>query len=114
MLSLYVGNVGSCFGESKMRLCRFLHFSFSLKFLLCACREMGFISRKIFPACGSMCVCCPALRSRSRQPVKRYKKLLSEIFPKSPVSIHSFLFYWLITFGNGVDDETADANFIYI
>ncbi|XWS64447.1 hypothetical protein CRYUN_Cryun05aG0004500 [Craigia yunnanensis] len=45
---------------------------------------MGFISRKIFPACGSMCVCCPALRSRSRQPVKRYKKLLSEIFPKSP------------------------------
>ncbi|KAE8725513.1 cytochrome c oxidase subunit 5C [Hibiscus syriacus] len=44
---------------------------------------MGFISRKIFPACGSMCVCCPALRSRSRQPVKRYKKLLSEIFPKS-------------------------------
>ncbi|KAK8620729.1 hypothetical protein V6N13_067195 [Hibiscus sabdariffa] len=30
------------------------------------------------------CVCCPALRSRSRQHVKRYKKLLSEIFPKSP------------------------------
>lgn len=45
---------------------------------------MGFISRKIFPACGNMCVCCPALRSRSRQPVKRYKKLLAEIFPKSP------------------------------
>ncbi|XVE99273.1 hypothetical protein REPUB_Repub03eG0184200 [Reevesia pubescens] len=44
---------------------------------------MGFISRKIFPACGSMCVCYPALRSRSRQPIKRYKKLLSEIFPKS-------------------------------
>lgn len=30
-----------------------------------------------------MCVCCPALRSRSRQPVKRYRKLLAEIFPKS-------------------------------
>ncbi|XP_056168593.1 protein SEMI-ROLLED LEAF 2 isoform X2 [Syzygium oleosum] len=45
---------------------------------------MGFISRKIFPACGSMCVCCPAMRSRSRQPVKRYKKLLADIFPKSP------------------------------
>ncbi|GER48585.1 ARM repeat superfamily protein [Striga asiatica] len=45
---------------------------------------MGIISRKIFPACESMCVCCPALRSRSRQPVKRYKKLLAEIFPKSP------------------------------
>uniref|UniRef100_A0A803L4F5 Uncharacterized protein n=1 Tax=Chenopodium quinoa TaxID=63459 RepID=A0A803L4F5_CHEQI len=45
---------------------------------------MGFISRKLFPACGSMCVCCPALRSRSRQPVKRYKKLIADIFPKSP------------------------------
>ncbi|GLT77771.1 hypothetical protein SLA2020_493290 [Shorea laevis] len=44
---------------------------------------MGLISRKLFPACESMCVCCPALRSRSRQPVKRYKKLLSEIFPIS-------------------------------
>ncbi|KAE8721026.1 cytochrome c oxidase subunit 5C [Hibiscus syriacus] len=33
-----------------------------------------------------MCVCCPALRSRSRQPVKRYKKLLSEIFPKSTIA----------------------------
>ncbi|KAI5430904.1 hypothetical protein KIW84_035154 [Lathyrus oleraceus] len=30
-----------------------------------------------------MCVCCPALRSRSRQPVKRYRKLLAK-FPKSP------------------------------
>ncbi|KAG7968375.1 hypothetical protein I3843_08G150900 [Carya illinoinensis] len=45
---------------------------------------MGVISRKIFPVCGSMCVCCPALRSSSRQPVKRYKKLLADIFPKSP------------------------------
>ncbi|KAG9129777.1 hypothetical protein Leryth_015995 [Lithospermum erythrorhizon] len=44
---------------------------------------MGFISQKLFPACGNMCVCCPALRSRSRQPVKRYKKLLAELFPKS-------------------------------
>lgn len=45
---------------------------------------MGVISRKLFPACESMCVCCPALRSSSRQPVKRYKKLLAEVFPKSP------------------------------
>ncbi|XP_009783972.1 protein SEMI-ROLLED LEAF 2 [Nicotiana sylvestris] len=45
---------------------------------------MGFISRKLFPACGNMCICCPAMRSRSRQPVKRYKKLLAEIFPKTP------------------------------
>ncbi|XP_028791403.1 uncharacterized protein LOC114747268 [Neltuma alba] len=45
---------------------------------------MGFISQKVFPACGNMCVCCPALRSRSRQPVKRYRKLLADMFPKSP------------------------------
>ncbi|GAB2211638.1 hypothetical protein Droror1_Dr00024962 [Drosera rotundifolia] len=44
---------------------------------------MGLISRKIFPACGNLCICCPALRSRSRHPVKRYKKLIAEIFPKS-------------------------------
>ncbi|XP_026446254.1 uncharacterized protein LOC113346917 [Papaver somniferum] len=44
---------------------------------------MGFISRKVLPVCSNMCICCPALRSRSRQPVKRYKKLLAEIFPKS-------------------------------
>lgn len=56
-----------------------------IPFLFVYCR-MGVISRKIFPACESMCVCCPALRSRSRQPVKRYKKLLAEIFPKTPVS----------------------------
>nr|CAD1833220.1 unnamed protein product [Ananas comosus var. bracteatus] len=30
-----------------------------------------------------MCVCCPALRPSSRRPVKRYKKLLAEIFPKT-------------------------------
>ncbi|CAI0459642.1 unnamed protein product, partial [Linum tenue] len=39
---------------------------------------------KIIPSCGTMCVCCPALRSTFRQPVKRYKKLLADIFPKSP------------------------------
>ncbi|KAI8556998.1 hypothetical protein RHMOL_Rhmol05G0299600 [Rhododendron molle] len=68
---------------------------FQLQTYICCCerfhspdllfrdRRMGFISRKIFPACGSMCVCCPAMRSSSRRPVKRYKKLLAEIFPKS-------------------------------
>lgn len=68
-----------------------------LYFLLENCRKMGIISRKIFPACGNMCVCCPALRSRSRQPVKRYKKLLSEIFPKSPVSILFLISFYLIS-----------------
>ncbi|CAL9069534.1 unnamed protein product [Musa banksii] len=44
---------------------------------------MGFISRKLLPACGNMCVCCPALNPSSRRPVKRYKKLLAEVFPKN-------------------------------
>ncbi|KAJ3695782.1 hypothetical protein LUZ60_001159 [Juncus effusus] len=44
---------------------------------------MGVVSRKILPACGSLCFLCPSLRARSRQPVKRYKKMLAEIFPKS-------------------------------
>ncbi|KQK21991.1 uncharacterized protein LOC100831072 isoform X2 [Brachypodium distachyon] len=45
---------------------------------------MGFMGAKLFPSCESMCVCCPALRPSSRRPVKRYKKLLAEIFPKMP------------------------------
>ena len=48
--------------------------------------QMGFLSAKLLPSCESMCVCCPALRPSSRRPVKRYKKLLAEIFPKTPVS----------------------------
>ncbi|XVF38077.1 hypothetical protein REPUB_Repub20aG0066700 [Reevesia pubescens] len=41
----------------------------------------GVISRQVLPACGSLCFFCPAMRARSRQPVKRYKKLIAEIFP---------------------------------
>ncbi|KAH7430210.1 hypothetical protein KP509_09G088600 [Ceratopteris richardii] len=44
---------------------------------------MGFMSRKVLPACASICVFCPALRARSRQPVKRYKKLIIDIFQDS-------------------------------
>ncbi|KAJ8445285.1 hypothetical protein Cgig2_024491 [Carnegiea gigantea] len=44
---------------------------------------MGVMSRRVLPACGSLCFCCPALRTRSRQPVKRYKKLLANIFPRN-------------------------------
>ncbi|KAJ3678140.1 hypothetical protein LUZ60_001943 [Juncus effusus] len=44
---------------------------------------MGVMSRKVVPVCGKLCFFCPSLRSRSRQPVKRYKKLLANIFPKS-------------------------------
>ncbi|KAM3229210.1 hypothetical protein ACQJBY_060236 [Aegilops geniculata] len=47
---------------------------------------MGFVGAKLFPSCESMCVCCPALRPSSRRPVKRYKKLLAEIFPKTPIA----------------------------
>lgn len=43
----------------------------------------GVISRKVLPACGSLCFFCPAMRARSRQPVKRYKKLISDIFPRN-------------------------------
>ncbi|RRT61850.1 hypothetical protein BHE74_00044905 [Ensete ventricosum] len=44
---------------------------------------MGVVSRSIMPACESLCIFCPSLRTRSRQPVKRYKKLLADIFPRS-------------------------------
>ncbi|XP_030937775.1 uncharacterized protein LOC115963033 isoform X1 [Quercus lobata] len=40
---------------------------------------MGVMSRRVVPVCGSLCFFCPSLRARSRQPVKRYKKLVSEI-----------------------------------
>ncbi|KAI3838111.1 hypothetical protein MKW98_009062 [Papaver atlanticum] len=45
---------------------------------------MGVISRDVVPACGNLCYLCPAMRPRSRQPLKRYKKLLADIFPRSP------------------------------
>ncbi|KAJ1277866.1 hypothetical protein BS78_04G036000 [Paspalum vaginatum] len=41
----------------------------------------GVVSRKVLPACGGLCYLCPSLRPRSRQPVKRYKKILADIFP---------------------------------
>ncbi|XP_047981589.1 protein SEMI-ROLLED LEAF 2-like [Salvia hispanica] len=44
---------------------------------------MGGISKRIVPVCDSLCVCCPAMRPRSRHPVKRYKNLLADIFPKN-------------------------------
>ncbi|KAF8686943.1 hypothetical protein HU200_043221 [Digitaria exilis] len=35
-------------------------------------------------ACGNLCYFCPGLTTRSRMPVKRYKKILAEIFPRTP------------------------------
>ncbi|KAL1351285.1 hypothetical protein HN51_015208 [Arachis hypogaea] len=43
----------------------------------------GVISRKVLPACGNLCFFCPSLRARSRQPVKRYKRLIADIFPRN-------------------------------
>ncbi|CAI8613977.1 unnamed protein product [Vicia faba] len=43
----------------------------------------GVVSRQVLPVCGSLCFFCPSLRARSRQPVKRYKKLIADIFPRN-------------------------------
>ncbi|GAU30036.1 hypothetical protein TSUD_332050 [Trifolium subterraneum] len=43
----------------------------------------GVVSRQVLPACGNLCFLCPSLRTRSRQPVKRYKKLIADIFPRN-------------------------------
>ncbi|KAL7204417.1 hypothetical protein ACSBR2_017481 [Camellia fascicularis] len=45
---------------------------------------MGVISQGIMPVCDNLCFLCPAIRTRSRHPIKRYKKLLADIFPRSP------------------------------
>ncbi|XP_071732443.1 protein SEMI-ROLLED LEAF 2 [Rutidosis leptorrhynchoides] len=44
---------------------------------------MGVMSRRVLPVCSNLCIFCPSMRARSRQPVKRYKKLLADIFPRS-------------------------------
>jgi hypothetical protein len=41
---------------------------------------MGVMSRRVLPACSSLCYLCPSLRARSRQPVKRYKKIIADIY----------------------------------
>ncbi|KAL6880605.1 hypothetical protein ACP4OV_012170 [Aristida adscensionis] len=45
---------------------------------------MGVMSRRVLPACSSLCYLCPSLRARSRQPVKRYKKIIAEIYQLPP------------------------------
>ncbi|XWS35272.1 hypothetical protein CRYUN_Cryun21dG0111900 [Craigia yunnanensis] len=44
---------------------------------------MGVMSRRVVPACSNLCFFCPSMRARSRQPVKRYKKLISDMFPRN-------------------------------
>ncbi|KAL5152378.1 Protein EFR3 B [Glycine soja] len=48
--------------------------------------KMGVMSRRVVPVCGNLCVFCPSLRARSRQPVKRYKKFIADIFPRNQVA----------------------------
>lgn len=50
---------------------------------------MGVMSRRVVPACGNLCFFCPSMRARSRQPVKRYKKFLADIFPRNQVGFHN-------------------------
>ncbi|KAL6647892.1 hypothetical protein ACP70R_015329 [Stipagrostis hirtigluma subsp. patula] len=45
---------------------------------------MGVMSRRVLPACSGLCYFCPSLRARSRQPVKRYKKIIAEIYQLPP------------------------------
>ncbi|XVF22936.1 hypothetical protein REPUB_Repub12eG0213800 [Reevesia pubescens] len=45
---------------------------------------MGMMSTGVRPVCESLCFFCPSLSTRSRHPVKRYKKFLADIFPRSP------------------------------
>lgn len=69
--------------------------------------KMGVMSRRVVPACGSLCFFCPSLRARSRQPVKRYKKLIADILPRNQVIwyvIHgslllSFLLFLWVFYG---------------
>lgn len=60
------------------------------------------VSRQVLPVCGTLCFFCPALSTRSRQPIKRYKKLLRDIFPRSPVlspSLNKLHFSFLMFLG---------------
>ncbi|KAL7207589.1 hypothetical protein ACSBR1_029521 [Camellia fascicularis] len=49
--------------------------------------KMGVMSRRVLTICGKICFFYPSLRARSIQPVKRYKNLLADIFPRSQRSV---------------------------
>lgn len=58
--------------------------------------KMGVMSRRVVPVCGNLCCyVCPALRASSRQPVKRYKKLLADIFPRNQVRFSAYLLHFI-------------------
>lgn len=80
-----VGNRGNCISVG----CRWSELRSKMSVV------SGVISRQVLPACGNLCFLCPSLRTRSRQPVKRYKKLIADIFPRSQVSFLNFIYICL-------------------
>ena len=49
--------------------------------------KMGVMLRRVLPICGKICFFYPSQWARSIQPVKQYKNLLADIFPRSQESI---------------------------
>jgi hypothetical protein len=104
----------SCFSAYFHKLCKIVYEQFVVYMisiydisasLSCLSKQglsskMGVMSRRVVPACGNLCCVCPSLRASSRQPVKRYKKLLAEIFPRNQVRFSSYLghFVWHISY----------------
>lgn len=78
-------------------------------------KTMGVMSRRVLPACGNICFfCCPSLRVRSRHPVKRYKQMLADIFPRNQVStlLHQLKFQFLFLFCTSEDHlDSFKCNF---
>lgn len=82
------------------------HFHICVKWIVCILNSKmsaisGILSRQVLPACGGLCFFCPALRARSRQPVKRYKKLIADIFPRNQVCFSRFFiimgYCWILS-----------------
>lgn len=80
-----VGNRGNCISVD----CRWSELRSKMSVV------SGVISRQVLPACGNLCFLCPSLRTRSRQPVKRYKKLIADIFPRSQVSFLNYIYMFV-------------------
>ena len=70
--------------RSKKQLYRFSRGSRAQGSRFLLFRNFLFVKSRVWGSCrgvcGSFCICCPSLRSRSRQPVKRYKKLVADVF----------------------------------
>jgi hypothetical protein len=61
----------------------------------------------VLSVCRGLYYLCPSLHPRSKQPVKRYKKILTNIFPATQVGKPFFLsspMVWLLAKHNRVID----------